>query len=144
MDVQVVELVLALQLLGVLNAGCAEIDAGDVSGRPANGIFCGLRGAAAGNEYRVVLAVRSRGPEEMKISPAPFALLPTPPIGIEVIDGRGIRIPLVEGLYFHRRTLTVASQLCTDNSTESVSFARCVRAQHFRPFPAGRTPRGEL
>src|SRR5215469_7401388 len=134
MDVQVVELVLALQLLGVLNAGCAEIDAGDVSGRPANGIFCGLRGAAAGNEYRVVLAVRSRGPEEMKISPAPFAVLPPPPIGVEVIDGRGVRIPLVEGLNFHRRPhMLLADYALTTAQSRSVS--RGAREGRFRSIP---------
>jgi hypothetical protein len=38
----------------------------------------------------------------MKIGTAPFAVLPAPPIDLEVIDGRGIRVALVEGLYFHR------------------------------------------
>jgi hypothetical protein len=37
----------------------------------------------------------------MKIGPAALAVLPSLPIAIEVIDGRGIGIPLVEGLDFH-------------------------------------------
>jgi hypothetical protein len=37
----------------------------------------------------------------MKIGPAAPAVLPPLPIGVEIIDGRGIRIPLVERLDFH-------------------------------------------
>jgi hypothetical protein len=37
----------------------------------------------------------------MKIGPATLAVLPPLPIGAEIVDGRGIRIPLVEGLDFH-------------------------------------------
>src|SRR5215471_5876186 len=101
LDEKVVELVLEFQLLGVLDTGCAEIDGRDPSRGPTNGVLCGLRGAAAGNEYRVVLAVRSRGPEEMKIRPAALRVPPPLAIGVEVIDRRGIWIPLVEGLDFH-------------------------------------------
>jgi hypothetical protein len=37
----------------------------------------------------------------MKIGPAALTVLPPLPIRVEIIDGRGIWIPLVEGLDFH-------------------------------------------
>ena len=105
-DLEVVELVFALQPPGMLYAGCAEIDAGDASRRPANGIFCGLQSSATGDEYGVVLAVGTCGPEEVKVCPAAFVVLPPLTIGLQVIDGWRIRIPVVEGLDFHRRAHT--------------------------------------
>lgn len=38
----------------------------------------------------------------MKVRAASLALLPSPPVYVEVIDRRRIGIPLVEGLDFHR------------------------------------------
>lgn len=60
-DLQVVEFVLAFELLGVSYAGDAEIDAGDARRRPADRIFCRLRGSAAGDEYGIAFAVGSCG-----------------------------------------------------------------------------------
>jgi hypothetical protein len=98
---QVVEFVSALQLLGVLDAGCAEIDASDLRRRPADSILGRLRGSATGHEYRVLLAERSRWPRKVEVRTPSLRILPSLPVGFEVMDGRGIRIPLVEGLDFH-------------------------------------------
>jgi hypothetical protein len=101
-DLKIVEFVLALQLLGMSYACGTKVDAGDMSRGPADSVSGRLRGAAAGDEYRVVLAVRPCRPEEMEIRATELKVLPSLPIGFEVIYGRRIRIPFVEGLDFHR------------------------------------------
>jgi hypothetical protein len=90
-DLQIVEFVLTLQLLSMLQAGCAEIDPGDLRCRPADGIFCGLRRTATGNQYGVALAVRPCWPEKVEVCPTPLGILPSTPIHFKVIDWRGDR-----------------------------------------------------
>src|SRR5262249_33181119 len=77
-----------------------------------------------GDEYRVVFAVRSRGPQEMKVGPAALGVPPPLPVGVEVIDGRGIRIPLVEGLDFHWRPHMLSADYALRTEERSVSYGR--------------------
>ena len=72
-DLEIVELVLSLELLGVADAGRAEVDARHPGRRPAQGVLGRLRGPAAGDQDRVVLAVGLRGPEQMIVGAAPAA-----------------------------------------------------------------------
>jgi hypothetical protein len=49
-DLKIVHVVLALELLGTAHARCAEIDAGNLSRRPTQGMLCRLRCPATGNQ----------------------------------------------------------------------------------------------
>ncbi len=82
----------ALEFLGASNAGCAEVDAGDLRFRPAHRVLSSLGCPAAGNENRMVFPIRSARPEEMIIRTAFLLALPMPAVFFETIDREGIGI----------------------------------------------------
>ena len=96
-DLEIVQVVFPLELLRTAHAGCAEVDAGHLSRRPAQGMLGRLRGPAAGNEDGVIFPVRSGGPEEMIVRAASLPVLPEPAIVVEAVDRPWIRITVVEG-----------------------------------------------
>src|SRR5262245_689718 len=49
-DLEIVQVVFPLELLGRAHTGCAEVDAGDLSRRPTHGMLGSLRCSAAGNQ----------------------------------------------------------------------------------------------
>src|SRR5262245_30768135 len=96
-------MVLTFELLGVIEARCADVDAGDVRVRPAHCVLRGLPRSAAGDEDVQVGAERPRRPEQMELG-APTPLVPplvTSPI--EVRGGWRVRMARVERLDRVRR-----------------------------------------
>src|SRR5262249_6806738 len=91
MDLERAQVVLSLEPLGTADARRAEIDAGDPSPRPAQGIPGSLRRAASRNEDGVVFPVGSRRPEKMMVRAGLLWILPEPSIVLEAVDRRGIR-----------------------------------------------------
>jgi hypothetical protein len=95
-DLEVGEVVFALEIFGVADAGCTEVDGGDVCGGPSEGVLCSLRGSAAGDEDGEGVAIRKGGPVEMKVGATALEVLPMGSVGVEVFDGRRVRITIVE------------------------------------------------
>src|SRR5262245_50151648 len=97
-DLEIVQVVFPLELLGTAHTGCAEIDADDMSRRPTQSMLGRLRCPAAGNEDGFVFPVGSCRPEEMIVGPACLSVLPKPSIFLKAVDRPGIRKPFVEVL----------------------------------------------
>ena len=95
-DLEVVQVVFPLELLGVAHTGRAEVDAGHPSRRPAQGMLGRLRCPAAGNQDGLVFPIGSGRPEEMIVRPASLPVLPEPSIFLQAVDRRWIRMPFVE------------------------------------------------
>src|SRR5262249_54075938 len=88
LDVKVGQTVLALQLLGLLEAGGTDVDADDVRLRTTNGVLRRLPRTASGNkdvEVRTELAIR---PDEMEFGTRAVGTTPLVARAIEVLDGR--------------------------------------------------------
>src|SRR5882672_4103380 len=92
MDVEIVQVVFSLECLSAANAGCTEVDAGHAGRRPAQGMLGGLGRPAARNQNGKVFAITSGRPEQVKVRTASFAVLPEPPVFLEIIDRPWIRI----------------------------------------------------
>src|SRR5262245_404636 len=104
MDLESAQVVLSLECLGTAYARGAEIDAGHPSPRPPQGVPGCLRCAASRNEDGVVFPIGKRGPEKMMIRAAFLWVLPEPPIVLEAVDRRRIRVLLVKILDFRRHS----------------------------------------
>jgi len=104
MDLESAQVVLSLEFLSTAYARGAEIDAGNPSSRPPQGIPGRLRCAASRNEDGVVLPVGKSGPEKMMIRAAFLWVLPEPSIVLEAVDRWGIRVPFVKILDFRRHS----------------------------------------
>jgi len=95
-DLQLVQAVCALELLRGPHARCAEVDAGHLGRRPAQGVLGGLRCSAPGDQDRSILPVGAGGPEEMMLGATSLRVLPEFAISVEVVDRARIRIPVIE------------------------------------------------
>src|SRR5262249_922025 len=104
MDLESAQLVLLLEFLGTAHARRAEIDAGDASPRPPQGIPGRLGWAASRKEEGVIPPVGKRGPEKMMIRAAFLWVLPEPSIVLEAVDRRRIRVSFVKVLHPRRHS----------------------------------------
>src|SRR5215510_3177082 len=86
-DLEIVQIVFPLELLGTAHAGCAEVDTGNLSRRPTQRMLGRLRRPAAGNETGLVFPIRACRPEEMIVRPALLPVLPELSIFLEAVDG---------------------------------------------------------
>jgi hypothetical protein len=102
MNLESAQLVLSLESFGTGHARGAEIDGGDSSTRPPQGIPGRLRRAASRNEDGVVLPMGKSGPEKMMVRAALLWVLPEPSIVLQAVDGRRIRVPFVKVLDVRR------------------------------------------
>src|SRR5271155_1187046 len=89
----------ALERLCPLHTRRADVDAGDLSCRPAKRMLRRLGCSAAGDEDGIVFFVRPARPKEVIISPALSLVLPCTLILIQTFDRRRIRITVVEVLH---------------------------------------------
>src|SRR4029077_2160870 len=69
-DLEIVQVVFPLELLGTAHTVCAEVDAGNLSRRPTQSMLGRLRCPAAGNEDGLVFPIGSYRPEEMIVHSA--------------------------------------------------------------------------
>src|SRR4030095_15836094 len=99
-DLEIAQMIFSLELLGTAHARCAEVDAGNLSRRPTQGMLGRLRCPAAGDENGMVFPIGSYRTEEMIVHPAFLPVLPEPSIFLEAVDRPGIRIPFIEALDF--------------------------------------------
>jgi hypothetical protein len=90
------DVVLPFKTFGVTNTGCAAIDAGYVGRGPAYCMFGCLRSPATGYQDGLVLSINAIRPEQKKISSASLIVVPMAPIFVKTIDGRRIRVVIVE------------------------------------------------
>ena len=96
MDLETAQVVLSLEFLGTAYAGRAEIDTGNPSPRPSQGIPRRLRCAASRNEDGVVFPMGKSGPEKMMVGAMFLWVLPEPSVVLEAVDRRRIRVPFVK------------------------------------------------
>src|SRR5262245_43340077 len=102
MNLERAQVVLSFEFLSTAYARRAEIDAGDPSPRPPQGIPSCLRCAASRNENGVVFPIGKSGPKKMMVRAALLWVLPEPSIVLEAVDRRRIRVPFVKILDFRR------------------------------------------
>ena len=76
----------------------ADVDAGDLSRGPTQGMFCRLGCSATGNKNGIVFPIRPARPKEMIIGAAFLLVFPDPAILFKALDRRRIRISVVEVL----------------------------------------------
>ena len=95
---EVVERVLALQLLRERDALRADVDADDSSARPAQRVVRRLRRAAAGDQDAAVFAVGLGRPEEMRFG-APARVVPGAAVRVEIVDGRRVGMRFVKSAH---------------------------------------------
>ena len=95
-DLEIVQVVFPLELLGTAHTGCAEVDAGNLSRGPTQGMLGRLRCPAAGDEDGLVFPIGSCRPEEVIVRPAFLPVLPEPSIFLEAVDGRWIGMTFVK------------------------------------------------
>ena len=98
MDLKIGQVIFALERLRPLHTRRADVDAGDLSCRPAQRMLCRLGCSAAGNENGIVFLVGPAGPKEVIIRAALSLVLPCPSILIQAFDRRRIGIAVVEVL----------------------------------------------
>jgi hypothetical protein len=101
-DLETAQVVLSLEFLGTAYAGRAEIDAGNPSPGPPQGIPRRLRCAASRNEDGVVFPMGKSGPEKMMVGAMFLWVLPEPSVVLEAVDRRRIRVPFVKILDLRR------------------------------------------
>ena len=75
---------------------CAEVDTGNLSLRPAQGMFGRLRCSAARNQDGVVFPARLIGPEQVIVRAASLPVLPELSIFSKAVDRPRIGIPFIE------------------------------------------------
>src|SRR6202042_2589645 len=85
-----------LQLLRTAHAGCADVDACNSSLRPAQGVLCGLRCPAAGDQYRSIFPIRTGRPQEMIIRSTSLPVFPKASIFFKAVNRLRVRITVVE------------------------------------------------
>src|SRR4029453_11166380 len=95
-DLEIRQVVFPLELLGTAHTGCAEVDAGNLSRRPTQGVLGRLRCPATGNEDGLVFPIGRCGPEEVIVGAAFLEVLPEESIFLEAVDRRWIGMTLVE------------------------------------------------
>ena len=75
---------------------CAEVDADDMAGGLAQGMFGRLRSAAAGDQHGQIRAIGSVRPMQVKVRAAPVFILPTLAIPVQVVNRRRIGVQVIE------------------------------------------------
>ena len=95
-EVQVRQPVLQFELVRVLDARRADVDADDESVWPAQRVPRGLPRSAAGNEDVEIGAIRCSRPEEVMLGAMTIGIAPLVARAIEVVDGRRIGVAGVE------------------------------------------------
>ena len=98
MDLEIGQVVLALEIFRVPDARRTEVDPDDPGRGTAGGVLRRLRCSAAGDENRALFRVGLVRPEQVEVRAASVGVLPAPPIVIEIVDRPRIRIPFVEVL----------------------------------------------
>ena len=91
-------MIFSFEFFGTAHARCTEIDPGNVSRRPTQGMLGRLRRPATGNQDGQVFLIGPRRPEEMIVRAASLPVLPEPSIVFKAVDRSGIRVPFVEVL----------------------------------------------
>src|SRR5580704_8110502 len=95
-DLKIFQIVLTFELLRTPHARCADIDTGNLSCRPTQGMLCCLLRPAAGDENGMVFSVWFVRPEEMVVGAAPVRVFPQPTILFKTINRTTIHITIVE------------------------------------------------
>jgi hypothetical protein len=101
-ELEILQVVFALEFLGAAHTGCAKVDTGHLRVRPAQGMFGCLRRSAAGNKYGMIFSKSSGRPKQMIIGAAPFAIPPKASITVKAVNRPRIWVALVEVLDFRR------------------------------------------
>src|SRR5580700_1721793 len=91
---EIVEHVFLFQLLRERDARGADVDPDDARAWPAHCIVRGLHRATAGNKNAAVVTILLAGPEEMRFGAAAPAV-PAPPVSVQVVHRRRVRMALV-------------------------------------------------
>ena len=108
---EVRQVVFALQLLGVIQAGRADVDAGDAGVGTAQRVLRGLPRSAPGDEDVQICAIRFVRPQQMMLGVMAIRISPLIASAIEVFDGWGIgvvRVELAHRIEAHIRCASVA------------------------------------
>src|SRR6266436_40008 len=79
-DLKIFQIVFAFEFLRASDTRCADVDAGNLSCGPTQGMLCCLRRSAAGDENGMVFPVGFVRPEEMVIRATPVRVFPEPTI----------------------------------------------------------------
>ena len=95
-DLEIREVVLALQLRSVIQAGGADVNADDAGIGAAERILGGLPRSASGDEDIQVGAIRSFGPQQVVLGAMAILVLPLVTSAIQVGDGGRIGMAGVE------------------------------------------------
>ncbi len=95
-DLEIVQVVFSLELLGVTYTRCTKVDAGNQGRWPTQGMLGRLRCPAACNEDGMIFPIGSGRPKQMIVRAASLLILPEPPVSLETIDRPRIRIAVVE------------------------------------------------
>src|ERR1700722_20633778 len=98
MDRKIVQAMVALERLRPLHTRRADVDAGDLSCRPAKRMLRRLGCSAAGDKNGVVFFVRPGRPKKVIICPAFSRVLPCASILIQTFDWRRVRVAVIEVL----------------------------------------------
>lgn len=101
-NLEIAQVVFALELLGTAHTGCAEVDAGNLSRRPTQGMLGRLRGPAAGNEDGLVFPIGQCRPEKVIVRPAFLPVLPQALIFLQAVDWGWIGMTFVKRAHFLR------------------------------------------
>src|ERR1700733_13622456 len=103
MDLKIGQAIFALERLRPLHTRRADVDAGDLSCRPAKRMLRRLGCSTAGDKNGIVFFVRFGRPKEVIISPALLRVLPCAAILIQTFDRRRVRVAVIEvlDLLFH-------------------------------------------
>ena len=141
-DLEIVQAVFPLELLGTAHARCAEVDAGNPSRRPAQGMLGRLRCPAAGNEDGLILPIGPCGPEEMIVRAAFLPVLPELSIFLEAVDRGWIRDAVRRTRALPAPTLAASALCCSLAVSQTIRFQPALgRAAKRTRHPAGRVSR---
>src|SRR5258705_5323597 len=95
-DLKIFQIVFAFEFLRASHTRCADVDAGNLSCGPTQGMLCCLRRPAPSDENGMVFPVASVRPKEMVIRATPVRVVPEPTVLFKTIDRPRIRIAVVE------------------------------------------------
>ena len=116
-----------------LDAGLADIDADDTRARVAEPVAGRLERATTGDEDRVVVPKRCGRPESGMLDPTARSVGPRFDLAVEVVDGRWVRVRVVERRDLvvwpaHESTKTVAqsSRMLATTQSSRAAVSRIV------------------
>src|SRR5262245_52635302 len=96
LDLEIRQAVLLLELLRVLDARHADVDADDPGVRPAERVLGSLPRAASGDQDVEVATIRRAGPQQVILGPKSIRIPPLVARAIQILDGRRIGMTRVE------------------------------------------------